>query len=183
MNLRYGVRLFLTGCAVTGVLSGCGASNGMSPSAGSNAISAGIAPRAWMKPGASQGALLYATGYFNCGYNIPYTCVFAYPSGKQVGALAVGDTSLCSDSKGNVFIPDKYNESVLDMRTAARSRSLISEILDIVPSAAPSHRRAATSPFSMFVRRRRNFYCIGSGSIAIYRHAKGNAYYQGGDIF
>jgi hypothetical protein len=184
MNLRYGARLLLTGCAVSGVLAGCGAPSGMSPSAGSHTISAGIAPRAWMKPGASQGALLYATGYFNCGYNIPYTCVFAYPSGEQVGALAVGDTSLCSDSKGNVFIPDKYNESVLEY--AHGGTEPIADLGD--PGYRPVSCSVAPKSGDLAVfnvcAQASNFYCIGPGSIAIYRHAKGNpTQYQGGDIY
>ena len=56
--------------------------------------------KSWMLPGASSGALIYATG--GCGG----TCVITYPALEYVGALSTAGASVCSDHQGNVFIPE-----------------------------------------------------------------------------
>jgi hypothetical protein len=50
-------------------------------------------------PNAAKGDLLYVTA--GCGG----TCVFSYPNGKRSGHLAASGAGLCSDKKGNVFMP------------------------------------------------------------------------------
>lgn len=173
MNVRFGLKPVLSGCVVLSILTGCGGLAGR--------IAAPISPagigdtsgaRSWMKPGASQGALLYATGYFNCGYNIPYTCVYSYPSGELVGALAVGDTSICSDRKGNIFFPDQYNSSVLEYAHGAT--------MPFAQLADPGQRPVSCSvdPQSGDLAvvnscALSSSYCVGPGSVAIYRRAKG----------
>lgn len=141
------------------------------------------AGRSWMQPDAKRGALLYATGYFTCGYNIPYTCVYTYPAGKLVGALAVGDTRICSDRKGNVFFPDKYSSAVLEY--AHGGTSPIAQLDD----AGQSPTSCSVDPKSgdlavMNACAESSRYCVGPGSIAVYHHATGTpTLFQGGDIY
>lgn len=182
MQIARSIKSVLAGGAAIGIFAGCGAQSWAPPVASSATTTARAAARAWMKPGASQGALLYATGWFNCGYNIPYTCVFAYPSGEQVGALPVGDSSICSDSNGNVYFPDQYNQSVQEY--AHGGTAPIAQLDDagyrpVSCSIAPKSGDLAVinSCAEVFP------YCVGPGSVAIYRHAKGTpTLYQGGDI-
>ncbi len=54
--------------------------------------------RAWMKPGTERGDLLYVS----TGDNV---YVLSYPHGKLVGSLGVAGNDLCSDKKGDVFVP------------------------------------------------------------------------------
>ncbi|MFY9739832.1 MAG: hypothetical protein WAK11_12405 [Candidatus Cybelea sp.] len=56
--------------------------------------------KSWMRPGASSGDLIYATG--GCGG----TCVLSYPDGQIVGSISTTGEGPCSDAAGNVFIPD-----------------------------------------------------------------------------
>jgi hypothetical protein len=56
--------------------------------------------KSWMLPEAASEDLVYAPG--GCSG----TCVFSYPNGKFVGSLSTDGWGICSDTDGNVFIPD-----------------------------------------------------------------------------
>ena len=88
---------------VSALLAGCGGSQ--APIGASSAMPqsrpiAGHADRggSWMRPGASTGELIYATG--GCGG----TCVISYTDGSLVGSINAPGELNCSDSNGNVFI-------------------------------------------------------------------------------
>jgi hypothetical protein len=86
------------------LFAGCGGTQ--SGSSGPTITPQGVSPgrnatKSWMKPGSSSGDLIYATG------GCLGTCVFSYPSGTFVGSLSTSASGgICSDSSGNVFIPD-----------------------------------------------------------------------------
>jgi hypothetical protein len=67
----------------------------------------------WMLPGSSSGALIYAVD--GCGG----TCVVSYPAGNLVGSLTTSGSAICSDSSGNVFIPE--NSTVTEYAHGATS--------------------------------------------------------------
>ncbi len=183
MDIRFVLARLLAGSAALGMLAGCGGVAGMPHTVlASSSAAAELGGRSWMQPDAKRGALLYATGFFTCGYNIPYTCVYAYPSGKLVGALAVGDTSICSDRKGNVFFPDQYDSTVLEY--AHGGTTPFAQLDD----AGESPTSCSVDPNSgdlavINACAKSSDYCVGPGSIAVYRRAKGTpTLYQGGDI-
>jgi hypothetical protein len=179
MNRDLGFKSLLAGCTAFAMLAGCGGA-GVAPVANSAGATGVPSAHSWIEPGAARGALLYATGYFNCGYNIPYTCVYSYPSGRLVGSLAVGDTSICSDRKGNVFFPDQYNSSVLEYaHGAATPFALLNDpgYRPVGCSVDPQTGNLAVINGCAFASSTK--YCVGPGSIAIYRRATGNpTFYQ-----
>jgi hypothetical protein len=65
----------------------------------------------WMKPGAGQSALLYVSSEMTYDVN-----VFSYPQGKREGVLTGFDypQGLCSDPKGDVFIPNDMHGDVIE---------------------------------------------------------------------
>lgn len=69
----------------------------------------------WMLPDSGSGALIYAVG--GCGG----TCVVSYPAGNLVGSLTTSGSAICSDSNGNVFIPE--NGTVTEYAHGATSPS------------------------------------------------------------
>lgn len=103
-TLRFGRYALWMGAAIA-LLAGCG---GQTQVATPGVLPQAIAPlgqtaksKSWMLPEAKSGDLLYTTG--GCGG----TCVLSYPAGKLVGKLSVGGgVGVCSDSKGDVFIPN-----------------------------------------------------------------------------
>jgi hypothetical protein len=99
MELSRMGRLALT-TAVIFVLAGCGGAGTTVPVGATTQSRAHKMAGSWMEPGTSSGDLLYATG--GCGG----TCVISYPSGELVGSLTHGDAGTCSDTSGNVYIPD-----------------------------------------------------------------------------
>jgi len=174
---------FLAACTALAVLSGCGggavgtgAPLIASPAGGAKAPGA----RSWIEPGAARGDLLYATGSLNCGYNVPYTCVYSYPSGKLVGALAVGNESICSDRKGNVFFPDEYNSSVLEYAHGGTTPFAVLNDPGYRPvSCSVDPRSGDLAIINDCAFQLSTKYCIGPGSVAIYRRAKGRPiFYQ-----
>ena len=99
------VRCALTSCATAALLAGCGGSQPpigapgaeRQPSANATHEATG---RSWMLPGASSGDLIYAV------HGCSGTCVISYPSLTLVGTVATSGSAICSDTSGNVFIPE-----------------------------------------------------------------------------
>lgn len=85
------VRRVASLCAVVAFVAGCGASP---PAISVPAIPSGGAAA---QPARSQ--LLYATG--GCAG----TCVLSYPRGRVLGSLSLSGAGLCSDRRGNIFMP------------------------------------------------------------------------------
>lgn len=92
----------LAATAIVALLaSGCAGSHATSTASGvipqAKMLQAG---RAWIKSGASAGALLYAVGRDGGSSG---TLIYSYPAGELVGSLDVVG-GLCSDTQGNVFV-------------------------------------------------------------------------------
>ncbi len=89
-------------CAAFLLMAGCGGAGttGIVPASGGTTAQAKTLGNSWVKPGASNGDLIYAVG--GCGG----TCILSYPKGKLVGELTgYYGYAACSDNNGNVFIP------------------------------------------------------------------------------
>ncbi len=78
-------------CAAVALLAGCG---GLQPPVGAPGVQQGSAGVP-----AAKSSLLYATG--GCGG----TCVFSYPKGKPGASLSLGGAGLCTDKRGDIFMP------------------------------------------------------------------------------
>jgi len=90
-----------------GLIAGCGGSQPPVATSGSIAQNTAIAThgRSWMRPGTSSGTdLLYIAGRNGAVY------VLTYPQGQLVGELglpiAPNSGGICSDQKGDIFVPD-----------------------------------------------------------------------------
>jgi hypothetical protein len=104
-SLGFG-RYALSGCVATVLLTACGGSQPPIGAAGAMPQSRAIATYAdrggsWMLPKAKHTDLLYAADAHGGVF------VFTYPNGKKVETLAYLYTlgGICSDTKGNVFVP------------------------------------------------------------------------------
>ncbi|HLY03847.1 MAG TPA: hypothetical protein VKR56_15280 [Candidatus Cybelea sp.] len=88
------------------LLSGCGSAQpseapSLVPKTVANASP--VAARSWIRRGSSSGDLLYASD------NGGVIWVFSYPQGILVGEVQLNETgygSLCSDSEGDIFVPE-----------------------------------------------------------------------------
>ena len=89
---------------VTFLLAGCGGSQppigapGAMPQISTIATHAGRG-KSWIVPETKSGDLLYATG------GCDGTCVLTYPGLQLVGQLSDNGIAICSDSRGNIFMP------------------------------------------------------------------------------
>ncbi|HVN70166.1 MAG TPA: hypothetical protein VMU38_11025 [Candidatus Binatia bacterium] len=81
-------RYALSVCAAGAILAGC--AGGVAPLG---------SPQVARQSAIPHGDLLYVTG--GCGG----TCVLSYPKGKVVASISQAGVGLCSDAKGNVFMP------------------------------------------------------------------------------
>jgi hypothetical protein len=98
-------------CATLSILAGCG---GPEAQAGLPSLSLSSAPAAvggqrvragsWMAPEAKGQDLLYVS---DTSYGLGVVYVYSYPGGKLKGELSGVSPAdgLCSDAKGNVFVP------------------------------------------------------------------------------
>ncbi len=71
-------------------------------------------PRPWMLPGAKDEDLIYIA----TGDNV---YVLSYPAGKLTGILNVPGDNLCSDDKGDVFIPQTASQRIFEYAHGATS--------------------------------------------------------------
>jgi len=97
-------RYALTIGAASALLAGCGGSQPPIGAPGAISQSQAIATHpahsgSWMLPETKSKDLIYAPG--GCGG----TCVLSYPDGKLVGTLDAVYGPPCSDSEGNVYLP------------------------------------------------------------------------------
>lgn len=94
-------RTSATGVAIL-LLAGCGGSSATTtiPQGSSAVRETGQHSGSWRKPGSSSGDLLYATGGCNG------TCVLSYPGLQLVGEIPDNGTAICSDTQGNIFMPN-----------------------------------------------------------------------------
>ena len=91
------------GCLSAALLAACGGSQppiGAPGAIPQSHVATGLADRSgsWMLPEAKSEDLLYVA----TGDNV---YVLSYPRGKLVGSLGIVGNNLCSDSKGDVFVP------------------------------------------------------------------------------
>jgi hypothetical protein len=60
-------------------------------------------PKAWIRPGASNGELLYAGVRLESGSG-EGTVILTYPQGELVGSIDIGPSAMCSDTQGDVYL-------------------------------------------------------------------------------
>ncbi|HKU81549.1 MAG TPA: hypothetical protein VJP76_05200 [Candidatus Tumulicola sp.] len=101
-------------CTAAALMAGCGGAppqstlpGGVVPNVMQHAGSP--APRTWMSPGAKSRDLLYVSDDAGSLY------VYTYPQGKLTGTITglKGPGGLCSDTAGNVYVPETNAQDIL----------------------------------------------------------------------
>ena len=136
------------------LLAGCGGSSPPIGGAGAMPQTSAMANHAargksWMLPGAKNDSLVYAAGRAE---TLIY--VYSYPTMKLVGQITdtSGELGLCSDSAGNVFVPNSFTNSIDEYAHGGQALSpplarIRTKERD--PAAARSIRQAGHSPSQM----------------------------------
>ncbi len=121
----------------------------------------------WMAPDATKGDLMYVSSEMNWEVD-----VFSYPGGKREGELSGTDflpLSLCSDKRGDVFIPNAEQSDILEY--AHGGTTPIATLYETGQSAEACAVDPATGDLAVD-----NVTTNGgeAGSIAIYKNASGS---------
>jgi hypothetical protein len=102
-------------------LAGCGTAANQTPTAVQARPPAGEKGRSWIYPDAAKGDLAYISDGESSSVNI-----YSFPQGKLVGELTGFNpppSGLCSDSKGNVFVPEQVKSDILEFAHGATTPS------------------------------------------------------------
>jgi hypothetical protein len=119
----------------------------------------------WMSPGATSKDLLYISNYATS-----VVSVFSYPQDKLVGTLTGFDQpdGICTDKKGDVFIVSNQNDTIVEYKHGGATP--IATLSD--PAGYPVNCSVDPTTGNLAVATIRT-YSYGSGSVAIFAHAKG----------
>lgn len=164
-------RYALTLCGAAAMLAGCGARNPYPGAPGASGIVPQIGGSSMLPQ--VNGDLLYVSNYRNGTVG-----VYTYPEGSQVGTLTGFSKPLgeCADAAGDVFIANSGDRDVLEY--AHGGSAPIATLKDSIyyPNGCSVDPTTGNLAVSNLQSKRGN----GSGSIAIYHHARGNPkYYKG----
>ena len=122
----------------------------------------------WMAPGAAKLDLLYVSDYAT---NDVYA--YSYPQGKLSGVLegilkeSPLQAALCADAKGDVFVPNSSNSTLLEY--AHGSTKLVATLQD--PDELPYGCAVDPRTGDLAVVNYESY--IGPGGLAVYAHANG----------
>jgi DNA-binding beta-propeller fold protein YncE len=124
------------------------------------------AVRSWMSPEAAAHDLLYVSDDAGAVY------VFTYPAGKLVGTIAGldGPAGLCTDSKGDVFVPNTSGGYILEY--AHGGHKPIGTLLDF--GAFPDGCAVDPVTGNLAVTNFATNPSQSAGNVAIYPNAQGN---------
>jgi sugar lactone lactonase YvrE len=133
--------------------------------------------RSWMGPTAASHDLLYVADSYNSVVD-----VYSYPAGKQVGTLTGFNLPQgeCSDASGNVYITNTNTAQILEYAHAGTQP--IAELSD--PYQNPVGCAVDPTTGNLAVTNLTANGYGGPGSVAIYKHARGNpSLYFDNDIY
>lgn len=164
------IQLAVAACAAATLLTACGGSQPPTTEpAGLPTSARGAKPaaaRTWMSPDAKRHDLLYVSDDAGSLY------VYTYPQGKLVGTIAGldGPGGLCSDSAGNVYVPQTNAQDVVVYPHGGRKPS--ATLLDF--GGFPDGCAFDSTTGNLAVTNFATSPSQGPGNVLIYPNASGN---------